>query len=73
MANGKGDAPRPYDGKKFRSNYDRIFKKQIMFRHGRKYGKWWCSHLIVAPLPPDRSHRSVPIVFKRLPANEANP
>ena len=24
---GKGDSPRPVDGEKFRSNYDRIFSK----------------------------------------------
>ena len=28
MSAGKGDKPRPVDGDKFRSNYDRIFGKK---------------------------------------------
>lgn len=31
MSAGKGDKPRPVDGEKFRSNYDKIFRKKIGF------------------------------------------
>jgi hypothetical protein len=27
MSAGKGDSPRPVDGEKYRSNYDKIFKR----------------------------------------------
>jgi len=29
MSAGKGDKPRKVDGEKYRSNYDRIFRKKV--------------------------------------------
>jgi hypothetical protein len=35
MSAGKGDSPRPFDGEKYRQNYNAIF--------GRRYPEWICA------------------------------